>query len=231
MEFSILKFLQILYKRLAIILAVAAVTAAAFFAYTAAFVKPQYVSSINLMVTQEGGTSSKHEIETLIRLVNSYVEMLDSRDFYATLAEQSGLELTASQVSQRISFSTNEQSEVFVARVSCASEQECQVLISTLVRCAPLRIEGIFDQVSLTLIESPNKPQQTSTNLLFNTFLGAVLGAALCGGIILLLEYFDTRCKDSETLVQRYEIPVLGTVPSISQLTQNQSKNGSSAKA
>lgn len=218
MELSIVKLLQILYKRIVLLVIVAVFGAALAFTYTLTFVKPQYVSTIKLMVSSESGTQGRQDIETLIRLVNSYVEMLDSRDFYEQLAAESQLDISAETVARRISFKINEDSEVFQAQVTSPSPEECEVLIYTLVSCAPHRVERIFHGVSLEVIESPNEPTATSTRLLFTTALGAVLSAAICGIIILMSEYFDTRCKDTETLIDRYNLPVLGSVPAVGRL-------------
>lgn len=224
MEISILKLLQILSKRLLIIVIITALCAFSAFAYTVCCVKPHYVSSVKLMVTQAGGTASAHQIETLIRLVNSYVELLDSRDFYAQLAKESQLELSSGAVSKMVSYTINEQSEIFKITVSADTATQCQQLISTLVRLAPQRIENAFAQVTLQVIESPSRPAPTSSHRFRNTLLGAVLGALLCATFIIVRELFDTRCKDPNLLIDRYDLPVLGIVPSVIHLHRN-SKN------
>ena len=60
-------------------------------------------------------------------------------------------------------------------------------------------------------------PTAVSPNLYQNTLIGALLGIVLGACIILLLEFVDTRIKDSDSILSRYEEPLLGEIPSLNE--------------
>ena len=215
MEISFYKLVKILASRLLSIIIISVLCGFASLAYTVAFVKPQYTSSVKLMVSQEGGNQSAQNISIMIRLVNSYIELLDSRDFYAEVANESGLNYSAGAVGRMISYTAKEDSEVFLATVTAATASDCQAIISSLMTCIPPRIESAFNKVTLKVVETPNGPAATSSQRVRNTILGTVAGALLASVVILMREFFDTRCKEPGDLTERYGLPILGTIPEI----------------
>jgi polysaccharide biosynthesis transport protein len=66
---------------------------------------------------------------------------------------------------------------------------------------------------SLDIVEPARIPTEpTGSTVLATTVLGALLGTALAGGIVLLIEYLDDTMKTSEQVAQTLGLPVLGAI-------------------
>ena len=195
------------------VLLAAIVCGAAGFAYASYMIKPVYTASTKVMVSSKSGGST--DISTMIRLVNSYVELLNSRDFYGQIADRLGSGYTAALVGSAVNYNIKEDSEVFRVSVTTGSAESCRRIIDELVLCMPGRIEETFSNVSMRIVESPGNPKMSAANRVKYAAAGLAGGAALCYGIFLLLEFFDVRCKEANAVASRYGFPLLGSIPSI----------------
>lgn len=66
---------------------------------------------------------------------------------------------------------------------------------------------------SLDIVERARIPTNpTGSSVLSTTLLGAMVGAALAGGIALLIEYLDDTVKFPDEAIQMLELPVLATI-------------------
>lgn len=78
------------------------------------------------------------------------------------------------------------------------------------------RMQEYIPLSTMTVVDwakAANSP--ASPNVRNNTILGALIGFALSISVIILKELFDVRVKSSDDLVNRFNYPVLGTIPEI----------------
>src|SRR5262249_52481217 len=66
---------------------------------------------------------------------------------------------------------------------------------------------------SLDIVEPARQPTNPSgSSILVTTILGTLLGAALAGGAVLLIEYLDDSMRTTEEVAQLLGLPVLGAI-------------------
>ena len=132
MELSATKILKTIFSHIWIILICAILFGVGGYAYSHYCIPPTYTSSMKLMVSSEDTVTSYNEITAMRRMVNTYVEMLDSRDFYQLVKDDCELSYSPSQLKSMITFTTKEDSEAFTATVVAASSEECFKIIHSL---------------------------------------------------------------------------------------------------
>ncbi len=212
MELSASKIFKVIFSHIWIIILTAVVFAAAGFAYSHYRIPPTYTSSMKLMVTSEDTLTSPNEITAMIRMVNTYVEMLDSRDFYELVKEDCQLRYSPAALKSMITYTIKEDSEAFTVTVVAGSAEECSTIINSLDEQAHKYVREKYNKLTITSVESPSVPyESSSTNR--NTILAFLIGFVLSCAIVFIWNELDVRIKSEEDLGERYDIPILGVVP------------------
>lgn len=212
MELTASKIVKVIFSHIWIILICAILLGAAGYAYSHYYIPPTYTSSMKLMVTSQDTMSNYSEITTMRRMVNTYVEMLDSRDFYQIIKEECDLNYSSSQLKSMITYTTKEDSEAFTATVVTLDPDECSKIIQCLDEQVHKYVSQKYNKLTITSVESPNTPYKTS-NTVRNAVLAFLAGLMLSAAAVVIWNEFDVRIKSEEDLRARYNIPVLGVVP------------------
>ncbi len=223
MELSLTKILKTLFSHFWIIILSGIVLAAGSFAYSHYCIPPTYTSSMKLMVTSEGTINSASEITTMRRMVNTYVEMLDSRDFYQLIKNECKLSYSPSQLKSMITYTIKEDSEAFTATVVALDCEECSQIIQCLDEQVHKYVSEKYSRLTITSVESPSVPFESSQTKR-NTILACLVGFLLSAVCIVIWSEFDVRIKSEEDLAERYGIPILGVVPTF-ELKKKRSKS------
>ena len=223
MELSVKKMLRVIIAHIWIILLSGIVLAAGGFAYSHYCIPPTYTSSMKLMVTSEDTMNNSNEITTMRRMVNTYVEMLDSRDFYKVIKEACDLNYSPAQLKSMITYTIKEDSEAFTATVVTLDYDECYKIIQCLDDQVQKYVSEKYEKLTITSVESPNAPYETSQTSR-NTVLAVFVGVLLSAAVVIIWSEFDVRIKSEAELSERYDIPILGTVPTFD-LKKKRGKN------
>ncbi len=222
-EISFSKLVKLVLRHFILILLCALVGLVAAYGYVKAYTSATYTSTIKLMVvTVDQETPNSAVLSTMQRLVNSYVEWLTSRKFYADLIEhypelESEYGCTASGLYSSVSFSKREDSEAFTCRVTTSTFESCQAAAAALENYIPTYISLRYpDYVKVHVADSATTPFQNRGNLSQMAVFGAVGGGGLAVLFVVLREMSDSRIRSEEDLAERVQLPLLGTIPEFS---------------
>lgn len=213
MEINFSKIFKIIVSRLLIIVLTAVLFGAAGYAITVYTVKPSYSSGMKLMVISPDGVNTYNEISTMRRMVNTYVELLDSRDFYEIIKEKSGLSYAPQTLKSMITYTTKDESEAFNVSVVAPTKEECAKLIETLDKQSQEYIGKKYSQLTITAVESPSEPVEKSNGLVRNVILMFIGGFVVATLLFTAINEFDVRVHSEEELTEHYDLPILGVVP------------------
>ena len=148
-------------------------------------------------------------------LVDTCVVILNSRTVLDKVAEQSGLPYSSSKIKSMISAQSVSSTEVFRISVTHTDPNEAQMIADAILRVAPGEIKRVINGGAVSIIDYATLPlSPSSPDIPRNTVLGAVLAAILTMLIILIRNMFDTRIKSEFTLVENFELPIIGVIPS-----------------
>ena len=223
MELSVKKIFRTLIAHVWIIILATSVLAAGGFAYAHYRIPHTFTSSMKLMVTSADAVNNTSEITTMRRMVNTYVELLDSRDFYQVIKDNCNLPYTPAQLKSMITYTVKEDSEAFSATVVAYTREDCSKIIQCLDEQVQQYVSAKYTRLTITSVESPSEPAESSKTVKM-AILAALLGAILSAAGIIIYSEFDVRVKSEHELSERYNIPVLGTVPTFD-LKKKRSKN------
>ncbi|MBR4799720.1 MAG: hypothetical protein IK047_05610, partial [Clostridia bacterium] len=123
MEISFEKIIRIVKKNALIIIAAALVFFGIALAVMKFVISPTYTISAKFYISdptrQQGGTASYSDYNYETRVVNTYVEMLKSKDFfelvYSKLSEENAHKTSAAQIQNGASFSVVTNTEIISA--------------------------------------------------------------------------------------------------------------------
>lgn len=218
MNVSLAQVVKLLAKNILLIVLSAVIGLAGAFMISKFVVKPTYISTVKLYVstndTTQNSMNNLNDLNYAQKIVNTYIEMLQTNRFYSTVKDKSGTNLTLDEIKKMITFSILNDTEVFQASVASPNPSEAKSIADLITMLAPDTINSIKESATLKVVdvaEFPEKP--SSPNIILNSIVGFLLGALLSVLFVFLREALDVRIKDEDDVLERYNIPILGCIP------------------
>ncbi|NJP40501.1 hypothetical protein HCH52_05485 [Oscillospiraceae bacterium HV4-5-C5C] len=185
-----------------------------------AFVLPKkYQATVKLYVstTATNNGSDLNALNYAQKIVNTYIEMLRTNTFFTEVAAADDENLTASQLSDMLDFELLNSTEVFSVTVTSSSPLQAKRIADTIANLAPQTIADLNDNASLHVVDSPLLPSTPSSpNTKRYTALGFLMGLVLTYVFFLIRDLLDKTIYDEDDLHNRYDYPLLATIPSFS---------------
>jgi len=219
-EINISEVVDLVLRRLWIIIVCVAVTTVIAFCYSTFLVEPKYTSVGTLYVRNVEEVKDDRvdvsEINASQRLVNTYIEILRSDTFTKIIAEDVNLGYSARQIKSMLSMRSLNNTEILQISVNTTNPDHAAVIVNSILKNADEEIIRIVKAGSVEIIDNGDIPlEPTSPNIALNTVSGAVIGAIISLLIIVLIHIMDVSVRGEEDMADRYEIPVLGVIPTI----------------
>lgn len=219
-EIDLKEFFRVLLKKSWIIILCAALMGTSVLVYTMNFVSPQYQASTSIYINNNSGSASNSvssgDLAVALRLVNSYANIIKSERVLNKVVEQTGLVLTASQLGGMVKAEPMGETEMLKVTVTTPNAQMSADIANAIADVAPKEITEIIQGSSAKIVDYAKVPQSPSSpNYATSAVLGAVVGAVLVVGVLLLQMVTDIRIKSEDDLAKICEIPVLGSIPQL----------------
>lgn len=230
-EFDLRELAKVVAKRIWIVALCAVIVGASVLVYTVNFVTPLYQANVTIYVnnnsTGDGTYISSSDLAVALRLVTTYVNIIQSNSVLEKVIDEAGLLLSADQVRGMISAEVIGETEMFKVTVTTPNPHMSADLANAIAKVAPDEISAIIEGSSAKIIDYARVPEgRSSPNYVTNTVIGALVGAFLAIVVILLQNLLDVRVKNEEDLQMICDIPVLGVIPDMNGDIKRKSKKG-----
>ena len=217
-EVDLKRLVVVLWRRLWLLLLVAAVGAGIAFSYAKFFVSPSYSSSVTLYVNNNYVDSpgfSSSQLTAAQDLAKTYMVIMESRNVLQTVAEQTNLGYTYNHLKGMVSATAVNETEIFEVRVTGGNYQHVTQIANAIADVLPEKITSVVEGSSVRVVDrAVENPHPVGPNYRTYLMLGAVAGFGLCLVALLVLELLDTTIYSEEYLSQRYEnLPLLTVIP------------------
>lgn len=219
-EIDLRGLFKVLLKRAWIIVLCTVILGSAVLVYTVNFVAPQYKASVTIYVNNNSSKDTSYisssDLAVALRLVTTYVNIIQSNTVLDKVIAETNLALTTDQVRSMISAEVVGETEMFKVTVTTPYPQMSMDLANAIAAIAPDEIAEIIEGSSAKIIDYARLPKGSSSpNYTTNTILGAAAGAALAIVVIVLQNMLDVRIKNEEDLEKICSVPVLGVIPDL----------------
>lgn len=224
-EINLSVLLNILKKRLIYIIMAAILFTLGAFVFCEYIATPTYQAKISFIGANSIGFASQTgEDDTDIKstdisasraLILTYVDIFKAEDFFEVVAEKSKLEYTPKQLKQMVSVSQRSVDSLFIdVSVTSVDPEHAVKIAETIYECGddylaiylPNAYVKAFEDTNSTTVQNyPNTPAFV--------LAAAFLGALLVFGAAFLFFIMDKTIKGEKDFAEKYDIPILGSVP------------------
>lgn len=217
-ELDLHELFKVLLKRAWIIVLCAIIVGTSVMVYTINFVVPLYKANVTIYVNNNTGKDtayiSSSDLAVALRLVSTYVNIIQSNTVLDKVISEAGLALTTDQVRRMITAEVVGETEMFEVTVTTPSPQMSADLANAIAAVAPDEITAIIEGSSAKIIDYARVPTtRSSPNYTTNTVIGAFIGAVLAILVIVVQHLLDLRVHNEEELARICSVPVLGVIP------------------
>ena len=226
MEIDLLKLFKALWRKALVIILVALVFAALFFAATLLLISPSYDATASIYVNNSsfsfGSTTfsiSSSELNASNSLVNTYIYILESRTTLEDVIAKADLPYTYEQLAKRITAKAVTGTAAFDVTVRTSSPTLSEQIANTIAEVLPNRIAEIVDGSSVRIVDYAIVPaHRASPSYTKNTVLGFLVGALLAAAVVtvrfLIDEQNDVVIHSADELRKIYpDVKVLALIP------------------
>ncbi len=187
--------------------------------YTKYAVVPNYRTNISLCVfleERENVTVTGNSINTDTRLANTYAYLIKSQPVLEAVSDALGGRVSWQSLSGMLSASAPADVQIINVYITTPDPQLCCDIGYAILDVAPTIVPELFGAGRMTTLNRPVYPSTPySPNVLSNVSAGAILGILLSCAVIVAIAMLDTTIWHEEDLERAFDVPVLGTVPSI----------------
>lgn len=235
MEISFKDIFNVIKKSIVVILVVSLLCAVCSYFATTFFVKKTYTSTVKLYVsTDKNGSSSAEDLSSYnyaSKLVATYIQMLDTNNFYSAVSDELSEKYTASQLKSMISFKSVEDTEVFKASVVSNSPTESQKIADAVAKTAPSTISEILkNNAELKIVDEATVPKApTSPNVTKNVIVALLIGLIASLIFAFVRDYFDIKIKYNEEMTTLANLPILAAIPDFESFSSKSASDSNSS--
>ncbi|WP_027954849.1 YveK family protein [Halobacillus kuroshimensis] len=221
---SLKEIFEVIKKRVWLIVGLAAGAAVISALITLFVLTPTYESSSQFIVNQSNNQEQSaqynyDEIRTNVELINTYNVIIQSPKILDQVADELNLDMTASTLSNKISVSNAEQSQVVNVTATDENAMLAADIANTTVEVfkqeIPQLMNGVDNINVLSTADVEPNPTPVSPNTALNIAIALVVGLMLGVGLAFLLEYLDNSIKSETDIEDALGLPVMGVVSTI----------------
>ena len=229
-EIDLKEIFSVLKGKILMIAISAVLVAALVFMFTAIFVTPMYTAQISVYVNNRTVNSNNSgiasgDLAVALKLVNTYIHILQDEAVLEQVIEKAELDYTAAQLKGMINAEVVEDTEVFRVSVSSSDPALSARIANTIAEVAPDAISNIIEGSNAKVFSPAKVPEKASSpNYALNTIIGALVGALLAIASVILYNALDVRVKGESDLQKICPIPVLGMIPELTDDSNNGKK-------
>ncbi len=216
MEFTIKEMIDIVTKRLILIILCTIVGLGGSYVVNNYIIKPSYTASVQLYVNPDDTATSTNinELYYAQKVVTTYINFLQTKSFYRQVLEESGLPFSLKQLKDMTSIHSVNDTEIFEISVTSYDPKVAFRLVETMQNIVPELIMKIKSSAVISIVDPVVVPTLPSgPNVILNTAFGGMAGLVISIIVAFLIEVLDVKVKDQEELTEKYHLPILGTIP------------------
>jgi capsular polysaccharide biosynthesis protein len=221
------------------------------FVVTGWLIAPTYTSTVSLYVNnarssaEAAGAVNLNDLTASQRLVNTYIVILQDDEVLQQVADQLMLEYTRQSLESILPFTDTPRGRVLLPEtlrnaITLSSVNATEIMrieattksaalsariCTVMTEVAPATLQRVVKAGSVEVIGAAKiADEPSSPSLPLNLVIGFLAGFALSVLGVLLANGLDNRITDEEGVKQRFNIPILGTVPDFT--LENDRKKG-----
>lgn len=215
-----------LVKKSWMVLLAAAVIAALLGAvYTAMFVPETYSSSVTLYVSNAAnsttGNVNANDLNASQLLANTSVQLLAKEParkmICDTLKTKGYVDMTPAKLGAYVTITQTLETELLTVAANTTDANLSAEICNAYAAIAPDYLQGIIEAGSFKAVDVA-KPATapSSPSIVKNAVMCAIVGVVLAFAAYFIAFLFDTSVKDADDLKKRFNLPVLGEIPTFS---------------
>lgn len=221
MEKTILDYVQLVKRKLWLIVMFVLISCGTTYYVSQKFVEPVYSASGQLLVNSSAGVPEASQLNNQyfsLNLIESYKEIMMSPTIMKrVVAEHPEFGLTADELAEKVVIRTSDTSQVINLSVEDPSYQQAAVIINsvaqTFIRSLPELMQ--LNNVTFLTPADPADVPEPSTGLVMNLAISFVVSLVAALGIILLQETLNGTLRTEKEAMQAIGLPVIAAIPPI----------------
>lgn len=216
--------------------------------YTSSFTTLSYASTVEFLAyavdtKQEFSDSSSasqsasntSKMNYAMKMMDTYIELFKTNEFNQKVAnalnENLSTNYSAAQIKNATTIESIENTALFKFTVTTTDPEMSYQIAHQLETSVPNAMDDTNNGLVNASVEDIALKPSASESLGYTRkcAVGLIAGVVLAAAYLILRDVLDVRIKSSDELVERYDIPILGTIPDF-ELKSSQQKHAKSSR-
>ena len=192
--------------------------------YTKYAITPMYRTTASFCVfsSEREGSVTSGDLTSDAKLSGTIRYLLNSQPVTQAVSNELGGKLPPEAIAGMISASVRADSQIIDIYVTSANPQLACDVANAVAKAAPAEVLRLVEAGKITVVNLPTVPTTPYTPDVTNNVSGGfILGLLLSCAVVIAIAMLDTTIWHEEDLERSFNIPVLGTVPSITNAPSN----------
>lgn len=225
-EINIKDLFEFFISKLKIIILITLVVVLIGAIYSMFFLEPEYESTTTLVLTGttqannanntqniEGEAITQNDLNLNSKLVATYREVIKSKTVVKDVINTLDLEYTYSQLKNKISVSTVQDTEMISITVRTQKADEAAIIANELSSKFSDQIKEIYNIENISIIDKAEaNTTPININIVKQVVIYILIGLVISCAIVFVMFYFDNTLKDAEQ-VEKLGLTVLTSIP------------------
>ena len=220
--------LKAIFKKIWLVILVAAVVAAATYVGTKRYVDPVYRTYFTVYVnnkTDIGETTilTSSDVTAARSLASTYAEVINGQTVLLLASQGTPFEgMSYDQLKSLVEAKTSNSTEIITVYVKGDLPETALEYAESIAKVAEMRISGIVDGSSMRVIDEPLLPKGIySPSYTKVAVIAGIIAALIICAIIVINEMLNDNIKGEASLEENFKLPVLGSIPNFDDATKH----------
>lgn len=224
-KLNLVDLLHIAYRWMFLLIAITLVCGIIGYSYSYFLVKPVYISTGNLYVSSVRSEYMQEELDNLptsvinasALLAADCVEIIEYDSVLSSVVAACDSKVTPKEVAGMLKATpVSVDSPLLEITVTAADPYVAYDVATAVLEVAPARLLEVAGVPgSIMVVEEAKNPVYSKTSPIVHCIIGCLVGFVLGLLLVLFLELMDNRIKQTDDILEKYNIPVIGVVPNI----------------